>query len=87
MPKTKTIFGTTYLVNEEYVRATNLSEKLLQQVGEIRNQIDELERLTDVSTCQNPELIKQRKTLIEYMKNESKELEMSFDAYFSQTGE
>lgn len=87
MPKTKTIFGTIYLVNEEYVQATDLSEKLLQQVGEIRNQIDELERLTDVSTCQNPELIKQRKNLIGYMKNESKELEKSFDSYFSQPGE
>lgn len=87
MPKTKNIFGTIYNVNQEYVQATNLSEKLLQQVGEIRNQIDELEKLTDVSTCQNPELIKQRKKMIEYMKNESKELEMSFDSYFSQTGE
>lgn len=87
MPKTKTIFGTTYLVNEEYVQATDLSEKLLRQVGDIRCQIDELEKLTNVSTCQNPGFIKQRKKLIEYMKKESKELEMSFDSYFSQPGE
>lgn len=84
---TKTIFGNEYKVNKEYIKATELSEEILREIGEIRDKIDTLQKLTDISWCENHVLINHRTEMILYMKKEAKELEMSVDAYFSQTGE
>lgn len=84
---TKTIFGNEYKVNKEYIKATELSEEILREIGEIRDKIDTLQKLTDISWCENHVLTNHRTEMIQYMKRKAKELEMSVDAYFSQTGE
>lgn len=79
------LWGNEWKCNEEFIKATKLSEEILQKIGDIRNDIDKLNFLTDNSKVENKELQEQRSLMVEYMTKEAKELEKSVDSFNIQT--
>lgn len=54
-------------VNVDYVKSIELAKRLREDLDLIQARIDELKRLTEQSECDNPDLVKHREVLIEYM--------------------
>lgn len=84
---TQTISGEEYRCNQSYLYATNRAIALWENLNELRDEIDHLAELNSSAICENKNLQNHRSEMIQCMKRESKELDMSFDAFCNQTGD
>lgn len=87
LQETQAISGKEYRCNQSYLEATRKAQDLWEKLDELREELDCLEELNNSAICENKNLQDQRSHMIQFMKREAKELDLSFDAFCNQTGD